>query len=98
VGDAVALGQEESFEKVLKNVSPVIADVGIIVNCRTASVEFDLARFKGNEFFQLSTESIIKPDHDELLFKISPGRSIGFLHPRLPIGIEVETRSFLVKG
>jgi len=43
--------------------------VGIILNCRTTSVELDLTFMKRMELFDLSTQSIIKFNHEKILLR-----------------------------
>jgi hypothetical protein len=49
----------------------MISDVGIIVDSRTTSVEFDFTLMKRMKSFDLFTQSIIKFDHERILLRFS---------------------------
>jgi hypothetical protein len=63
VGDVEAAKLQESLEQVLEDISPPVADVGIVVDRRPAGVELDLARLDRDELLDLAAEGVVEPDH-----------------------------------
>jgi len=51
-------------QKILKNEGSEVADVSVIVDCRTAGVKPNHAFFQGMEFFIRATEGIVQFEHN----------------------------------
>jgi len=63
---------EKSFEEIFKNISPEIADMGIIIDGRTAGVEFYFSRNQWLERFYFSAYSVKKLYHNSIIKNNNP--------------------------
>jgi hypothetical protein len=67
VGHLKVLEPQKSLQHVLEDIRPEIADVGVIVDGRTARIEFDLPGFDGREGLFLAAQRVEELDHAGLL-------------------------------
>ncbi len=72
VGDLEAGEQEEALEQVLEDIRPPVADMGKVVDRRTAGVEPDLAGLERNELLDPSAEGVVEADHVPLILAARP--------------------------
>src|SRR5207248_1862180 len=65
---------EEATQNVLEDKSAVIADVGVVIDGRAATVHAHLAGFLRNEGFDFSRQSIVELEKSNPSFRRNPAR------------------------